>query len=468
MAEQVPPIVVIEASEDDARRVRRALQTDERRVLLCHSAREALALLPEVRPALIVVSMDLPDLSGPDAVRVLQKQARGVPLIATTRHDNVARAVAAVRAGALDVHIQPISPASLREAGDRAMAESDSRRDLLRARQAAADRDGFSDMLTKSPRMVRVFEQIRAVARTDATVLIRGETGTGKELVARAIHERSQRADSPLISVNCGAFTETLLESELFGHEKGSFTSASGRRRGVFEMADGGTLFLDELGETSLSVQVNLLRVLENFRFRRVGGQEELSVDVRIIAATHAQLEEAVAARRFRQDLYYRLNVFPITLPPLRERREDIPLLLRHFFERAAEAYGIAEPPSVSGEAMESILRYDWPGNVRQLRSLCERWVIIASGRSVGLDMLPRSLLGSMSSHRPSAFAVDDAVPMKSAVEQVVAEVERAYLHRLLQRNRGHLSQTAEQAGITRRTLYNKMKSYQLNAADYR
>lgn len=469
MRDQAPVIVVVESGSDDARRIRRVLQAGERRVLLCHSAREALSLLPEIRPELLVVSMDLPDLSGAEAVRVFQDRARGAPVIATTHHDNVPRAVAAIRAGALDLHVHPISPASLREAADRAMAESDSRRDLSRARKAAADRDGFSDMLTKSPRMLRVFEQIRAVSPTDATVLIRGETGTGKELVARAIHERSPRAGRSLISVNCGAFTETLLESELFGHEKGSFTSASGRRRGVFEMADGGTLFLDELGETSLSVQVNLLRVLENFRFRRVGGQEELSVDVRIIAATHVQLEEAVQAKRFRQDLFYRLNVFPITLPPLRERREDILLLMRHFFERATEAYGFSEPPVVTGEALEAIKNYQWPGNVRQLRSMCERWVIIASGRPITLDMLPPQLRGDRAGVPEStSFAVDDAVPMKSAVEQVVAEVERAYLHRLLQRNRGHLTLTATEAGVTRRTLYNKMKSYRLNAADYR
>ena len=437
-------------------------------MLLCHSAREALAIFPERQPELIVASLDLPDLGGDDLIRVFLKRARGAPIIATTQHDNVSRAVSAVRAGARDVHVLPVSPAGLREAAGHALAAADSRRALRRAREVAADRDGFSDMLTRSPRMLRVFEQIRAVARTDATVLIRGETGTGKELVARAIHERSPRADSTLISVNCGAFTETLLESELFGHEKGSFTSASGRRRGVFEMADGGSLFLDELGETSLSVQVNLLRVLENFQFRRVGGQEEINVNVRIIAATHVELEEAVRAKRFRQDLYYRLNVFPITLPPLRERREDIHLLAQHFFERAAEAYGITEPPAISAEAMEAIRRYDWPGNVRQLRSLCERWVIIASGQEVTVDMLPAELRDAPPGMSSSRYVVDDAVPMKAAVEGVVSEVERAYLHRLLQRNRGHLSLTAEQAGVTRRTLYTKMKSYRLDAADYR
>lgn len=463
-----PVIIVVESNQDNARKIRRALQDAGRRVLLCHSAREALSLLPEVRPGLIVASMDLNDLPGADAIRLFQERAMGVPILGVTRHNNVPRAVAAVRAGAVDLHVYPVSPAMLREAADRAMSESDSRRALQHARQAAADRDGFSDMLTRSPRMLQVFDQIRSVAPTDATVLIRGETGTGKELVARAIHERSPRAQRPQISVNCGAFTETLLESELFGHEKGSFTSASGRRRGVFEMANGGTLFLDELGETSLSVQVNLLRVLETFRFHRVGGQEEIDVDVRIIAATHVDLERAVQARRFRQDLFYRLNVFPITLPTLRERREDIPLLLQYFFEQATKAYGFSDPPSVTGEAMEIIQGYHWPGNVRQLRSMCERWTILANAQSLTPEMLPVELTGATPLTGHSTLHIEEGVPMKTAVDHMVAEVERAYLHRLLQRHAGHLTLTATEAGITRRTLYNKMKSYQLDATDYR
>ncbi len=324
-------------------------------------------------------------------------------------------------------------------------------------------------MLTQSPRMLRVFDQVRAVAATDATVLIRGETGTGKELVTRAIHKRSRRVDQPLISVNCGAFTETLLESELFGHEKGSFTGAAGRRQGVFEMADGGTLFLDELGETSLNVQVTLLRVLEEMQFRRVGGQEPVPVDVRIIAATNVQLENAVEEGRFRRDLYYRLNVFPILLPPLRERREDIPLLVRHFLTDVAEDYDLP-PPTVTPPAMERILAYGWPGNVRQLRSLCERWVITAHGAPIGLEHLPQEMRGDRPGEEamPAALAVDERAPLKEVLDRATAQIERSYLQRILHRHAGHLGQTAASAGITRRTLYTKMKEYELDAADYR
>ena len=462
-------VLVVDDNPLSARQAKAALRGEVHQVLVCASAREALALLPDLVPDLIVASLDVPDLPGSRMLTVLRERAPDVPVIATVARPSMALGVAAIRAGAVDVVPRPVNRRELVEAAGRALQEARGNRDLARVREQVRDRHGFSHMLTQSPRMLRVFDQIRAVASTDATVLILGETGTGKELVSRAIHERSRRRDRPFISVNCGAFTETLLESELFGHEKGSFTGAGGRRRGVFEMADGGTLFLDELGETSLNVQVNLLRVLEEMRFRRVGGHEVVRVDTRIIAATNVQLERAVANGDFRQDLYYRLIVFPVELPPLRDRPEDIPLLTRHFLEDAAEEYGIA-PPSLSHEALEAIVAYRWPGNVRQLRALCERWVIVAGGGEVSPEILPADMASPGSAHDAPTplLAVDESVPMKSAVERATAQVERTYLHRLLQRHSGHLQNTAKAAGITRRTLYNKMKAYGLDAADYR
>ena len=258
------------------------------------------------------------------------------------------------------------------------------------------------------------------------------------------------------------------LESELFGHEKGSFTGATGRRAGVFEMADGGSLFLDELGETSLSVQVNLLRVLEEMSFRRVGGTDPVSVDVRVIAATNVDLENAVADGRFREDLFYRLNVFPIALPPLRERPEDIPLLMRHFLEDAAREYELAAP-SVAPEALELVVRYRWPGNVRQLRAMCERWVIQRHGEPLRPEDLPHELLGASTPvESPSAMYVDDTVPLATALERLTSQFERSYLHKLLARHEGHLQHTANAAGITRRTLYSRMKELGLEARDYK
>ena len=290
-------IIVVDDRELTSQQLKANIRAEDRHVLVCKSARELLALFPDLQPDLIITSLDLGDLNGLRILQVLTERCPGVPLIGTIDHPSMEIGLAAAKLGAFDVLQNPANPIILNQTVDLALYESKTTQDLERVRAQNRDRHGFSHMLTQSPRMLRVFDQIRAVAVTDATVLIRGETGTGKELVSRAIHERSRRRDKPFVSVNCGAFTETLLESELFGHEKGAFTGASGRRRGVFEMADGGTLFLDELGETSLNVQINLLRVLEEMRFRRVGGHDQVSVDVRIIAATNVDLERAVAKK---------------------------------------------------------------------------------------------------------------------------------------------------------------------------
>ena len=468
---QPETVLVIDSGEFQARQIKAELRTPYRQVFTVPTAREALAALADNLPDLIVASMSLPDLPGVAILETLRDRAPGVPVLALSDDDDLATGVAATQAGAANVLSLPLDRSALQTKASQALVAGRGARDLERARDQVRDRHGFSHMLTQSPRMLRVFDQIRAVASTDATVLILGETGTGKELVSRAIHERSRRREQPFISINCGAFTETLLESELFGHEKGSFTGASGRRRGVFEMADGGTLFLDELGETSLNVQVNLLRVLEEMCFRRVGGHEMVNVDTRIVAATNANLERKTQDGSFREDLFYRLNVFPIHLPPLRERPEDISLLTRHFLEDAAREYGI-ESPSVTPEAMECITGFDWPGNVRQLRSLCERWVIVAGGRPITKEMLPMDMASGITRvdkyGTTPLLTIDETVPMKHAVDRAAVQVERTYLHRLLKRNGGHLINTAKAAGITRRTLYTKMKLYGLDASDYR
>ena len=462
-------ILVLCPAGELTERLRGALDGAARRVDFATTAREALAELSRAMPDLIVAVLDVPDLHGERLVTALQRQAPAVPVIGLTGTPSLELGVAAVRAGAQDVLALPLNRAMLSQSVEEALRNVRDGRDLASAREALRDRAGLSRFLTRSSKMLAVFDQIRAVSRTDATVLIRGETGTGKELVSKAIHERSRRAERPFVSVNCGAFTETLLESELFGHEKGSFTGAAGRRQGVFEMADGGTLFLDELGETSLNVQVTLLRVLEEMRFRRVGGHDLVPVNVRIVAATNVDLEQAVEAGEFRRDLYYRLNVFPIFLPALRERPEDIPLLTRHFLEDAAREYGL-DAPGMTPEAAVTITRYRWPGNIRQLRALCERWVIVGQGRPIDIDALPPEMRDPSQTAPMGAvgFGFDESQPMKQVLQQVGEEVERAYLQRQLRRHEGHLSQTAAAAGITRRTLYTKMRSLGLRAEDFR
>jgi DNA-binding NtrC family response regulator len=460
--------LVVGRGEFTRHQLKAALRDVGRDVFLAASAKEGLATVHDLRPDLILVGLELPDISGIRVVDLFRQEAPGVPVVAITERPTVEGAVEAIRHGAADYVAIPDDRERLPEVVERALTEARTSAQLQKVRQQVHDRYGFSHLLSQSPRMLRVFDQVRAVAHTDATVLIRGETGTGKELVSRAIHDRSRRKDRPFISVNCGAFTESLLESELFGHEKGSFTGAMARREGLFEMADSGSLFLDELGETSLSVQVNLLRVLEEMTFRRVGGRESVSVDVRIIAATNVQLERAVTEGRFRQDLFYRLNVFPIFLPALRERREDIPLLMRHFLDEISEEYGM-EPPVVASEAMEAVLFYHWPGNVRQLRSMCERWVITRHGQRMEKEHLPPEMTG-----RPQdvadvgAFHVDEKLDLKQNLDRAGQQVERAYLYKVLHRCGGHLERTAREAGISRRTLYTKMKQHGLEAADFK
>ncbi len=465
--EQGERVLVVEAGEISREAVRRALRADDREIYLAATAREGLDALHDLAPDIVLCNLDLPDLTGPRVVEVFRERS-GAPVLALSSLPTVPEAVAAVRRGALDLLAVPEDVGRLPDLLRRALHEVRTARALEAAREELRDRYGFSHMLTRSPRMLQVFDQVRRVAGTDATVLVRGETGTGKELISSAIHQRSHRRDAPLISVNCGAFTETLLESELFGHERGSFTGAVGRREGLFEMADRGTLFLDELGETTLNVQVNLLRVLEEMAFRRVGGREKVHVDVRIIAATNVDLEEAVEAGRFREDLFYRLNVFPIRLPALRQRREDIPLLMRHFLDEIGQDYDMAAP-SVSPDALQVILGWHWPGNVRQLRALCERWVITHSGRRLERDHLPPMMTGQRRS-QPAAdgFLVDDRAELRDNTDRAVQQVERAYLHRVLRRCGGHMERTAQAAGISRRTLYAKMKQYGLQASEFR
>ena len=462
-------VLVIDPQDPSGRTHHLALDAGDREVHVCTSAQEGLSLVAEVRPDVVVAALDTSDLPGMRLLETIRHRQQGAKIIVIAGHPTVEGAVQALKAGATDYLGRPVSPGLLSEKVARALTDARTNRQLHQAQKEAKDKWGFTHLLSMSPQMIRVFDAIRAVAGTDATVLVRGETGTGKELVARAIHERSRRREHNLISVNCGAFTETLLESELFGHEKGSFTGAAGRRAGVFEMADGGTLFLDELGETSLSVQVNLLRVLEEMRFRRVGGTEPIDVDARIIAATNVELETAVKDGRFREDLYYRLNVFPITLPPLRERPEDIPLLTRHFVQDAASEYELPAPV-VSPEAMECVLRYRWPGNVRQLRAMCERWVIQCAGRDLRVDDLPGELRANSNrpDEPPGAFFIDEDVPLSVLTQRAVKNVERLYLHKLLVKNDGYLLATATAAGITRRTLFNRMKILGLNAAIYK
>jgi Nif-specific regulatory protein len=325
----------------------------------------------------------------------------------------------------------------------------------IRLRREVEREYGFSGMIGHSPKIQELFGVVRALAETDVAVVIRGETGTGKELFARAIHHHSPRRAKRFVAVNCGALAETLLESELFGHEKGSFTGAMNRRRGVFEVADGGTLFLDEIGEISSSTQIRLLRVLQEGEFQRVGGTETIRVNVRILSATNQDLEDLIKKGRFRQDLYYRLNVFPIQVPPLRERADDIPLLVSHFIEKCNQKMRKAIT-GVSPEAMALLTSYHWPGNIRELENVIQRMMVVAKGDSLDLEHLPLEIRGEHASPLQKARDLKDITRGSAEV------VERQAILEALSRCGGNVTKAAKSLGISRATLQKRMKLYNL------
>jgi DNA-binding NtrC family response regulator len=321
----------------------------------------------------------------------------------------------------------------------------------------------YQGVLSKNPRMLAILDLVNNIAHTTTTVLIEGETGTGKELIARAIHRASAGVrPGPLVVLSCAAVPEQLLESELFGHEKGAFTSAIAQRTGRFEQANGGTIFLDEVGELPLAMQVKLLRVLQERRFERVGGGQPLDVDVRVIAATNRPLTRLVKKGAFRQDLYYRLNVVRIELPPLRERLEDLPLLVRHFCEKLARPGAPAK--DVSPAAMEAMLNHSWPGNVRELENVLERACITCQDQAIGVEHLPIDLTRCRVS--PSPFAIDLSCPLPDLLSRIIRYVESRYIRKALARTHGHVGRCAKICGLSRRSITSKLARYQIDRAD--
>jgi two-component system NtrC family response regulator/two-component system response regulator HydG len=362
-------------------------------------------------------------------------------------------AVEAMKLGAFDYICKPVGAEELAVTISRALRDTELRREVVQLRQQVAGRR--VQMIGRSPALQRVHDLLKRVAPTRATVLITGETGTGKELVARSLHELSDRSRGPFVAINCSALPETLLESELFGYVKGAFTGAVAPRRGLFEEANGGTLFLDEIATISPAIQVKLLRVLQERRIQRLGSSQSVAVDFRLVAAGNLDLASQVEAGTFREDLFYRLNIFPITVPPLRERKEDIPLLASHFRLRFAEENGL-EPPEIRADTMERLLEHDWPGNVRELENFIERAVIMHAGAK------------SMPFDAPGTRRGDAAPELaaRSIRERWTLErLEREYILDVVRETNGHQIRAAEILGIDRRTLYRKLKQYREEGA---
>jgi two-component system response regulator HydG len=439
-------VLVVDDDAQSLRGIRALLAAFGFRALSAESGAEAMHLIEQLGDEIDCVLTDLymPGVSGMDVLMHVRQTLPALPVVVVTGHADVPSAVTAIREGAFDFQLKPLGSETLSLSVGRAVEHHrlKTRNRYLEQRLEVSQR--FRGIIGNSPPMRRVFELIANVAGTDATVLITGESGTGKELVARSLHEHSPRANKPFIAINCGALTETLLESELFGHERGAFTGADVRRRGLFEEAAGGTLFLDEVGEMAPSTQVRLLRVLQERHVRPVGSNQVRPVDVRVVAATNRDLDEEVRERRFREDLFYRLNVVSLELPALRSRGEDVLLLAHHLLGKHASRLN---KPGLrfAEDALEALASYDFPGNVRELENAIERAAIMTNGEYVTLQELPLQLRAGRAS-RPRLRAVALDVPFAEARTRF----EREYLERLLEQTGGNLSQAARRAGMDR------------------
>ena len=423
-------------------------------VFAAGSGTEALAHVRDRQMDLVLSDCRMPGMSGPDLLQKIKAVNPEIPLILMTAYGTVETAVQAMKDGAADYLTKPLDLEELLVRVGRVTERARLRGEVRELQRQLVERHHLEGIIGESGRMQEVLALVTRVAPSDATVLIRGESGTGKELIARAIHFNSHRAAHPLVSLNCAALPEQLLESELFGHERGAFTGAVLQRKGRFEQADGGTIFLDEIGDLSPTLQVKLLRVLQEREFERVGGNKTLGVDVRILAATHRDLEQAMRDGTFREDLYYRLNVVTIQIPPLRDRREDIPLLLDHFLRRFAEK-NRREVTGLTAAARDAFLKYDYPGNIRELENLVERAVLLCRGRVIDLEDLPAAV-------RPGERSADQ--PESRRLPDILGQIERQTIREALERCAGVQTQAAEALGISERVLRYKMKKYGLES----
>ncbi len=460
-------ILVVEDLEDQRASLQELLQLSlGLEVDTAEDGAKGLEMLRARPYSLVITDLRMPKVSGMKLIETVQAEKLPVTVIVTTGHGSIKDAVEAMRQGAHDFLTKPADPQHLVLLVKRALRERSLQDEVAALREQLQGRHAFQNVLSKSPRMYDVFELVGQIADTVSTVLIRGETGTGKEQIARAIHQASStHRTGSFIAVNCGALNENLLESELFGHEKGSYTGADRKRVGRFELAHGGTLFLDEIGDVPMSMQIKLLRVLQERRFERVGGGDPIEIDVRVIAATHQDMEKLVKDGKFREDLYYRLNVVRIDIPPLRERLEDIPLLVAHFCQKFARPG--QKPPVVSPEAMELLLKCAWPGNVRQLENAIERACVTARDGVIGPEKLPVDVArrGEGKAH---PFQVDLSRHLPDQLAEMIAEFEKRYLRKAMKRTRGHVGKCAEISGLSRRSITDKISQYDIKKDEFK
>jgi DNA-binding NtrC family response regulator len=455
------PLLLVEDKNELRAMLRKALERNGHSVDEASDGSAAIQKLRNRRYQLVLTDLKMPGASGLEVLRESKQADSTIPVILLTAFGSVDEAVSAMKEGAFDFIQKPVDLDHLKLLVERATRQQELLRENLVLREEFAARYGFPRIVGESPAMLAVSQQLQKVAATEATVLLLGESGTGKELFARAIHHISNRRDQPFIALNCAAIPESLVENELFGHEKGAFTGAGNRKVGKIELAQRGTLFLDEIGELPLASQAKLLRVLEERRFERVGGTQSIDVDVRIVVATNRDLADRIREKLFREDLYFRISAVPLTIPPLRERGDDIDILADHFLEKFTRELG--KPPLTLGSEARCRLReYPWPGNVRELQNALERAVILAEGVEINHELLV-SKPAAVNTEGVPANLVPDPFSWEGSFDEVTARaqlhVERVLLENALKHSRWNKTRAAERLGITPKTLLAKMRA---------
>ncbi len=465
--QQKPRILVVD--DDLAFRVGTLalLEDHEYDAAVAVSGEEAMQRLSERQFDLVISDLVMPGINGMELMKRINSATPGVPVIMVTGYASIRTAVEAMRLGARDYVTKPCDNDELLIKIRRALEEKQKEKELMLLREEVRETYSFGNLLGRNNRMREVYQLVQQVAGTDVPALILGETGTGKELVAKAIHYNSSRREKPFVVINCSALAETLLESELFGHEKGSFTGADRQRIGKFEEAEGGTVFLDEIGDVPPHIQTKLLRVLQEKEFQRVGGSELLKVDSRVVAATNRDLPAMIAGNRFREDLFYRLNVFPIQLPPLRERLDDLPLLVDHFLKKHA-ALSQNRVTGISPSLIPMMMNYQWKGNVRELENLIKRAIIKTTGDTITAIELPTGEAPPAQDHTRPEEQVNLDTPYKDYLSAITRHAEETYLTRMLRLHKGNINQIARLMDLDRKTIYRKMAEYLIDPASYR
>ena len=442
---KIPRILVVDDEEAMRESLNDWLKEDGYEVGLAAGGQEAIDMVRDEPWEIILLDLKMPGMDGLETLKHLKEVRPDAEILMMTAYATVDTAVQAMKEGAFDYLVKPFDPDEVEILIKKIVKHKELILENLLLRKKLEERDQFDEIIGRSDAMQRIFELIKRVALTDSTVLITGESGTGKELIAQAIHGNSPRCYMPLIAVSCGALPESLLESELFGYEKGAFTGAEHTKRGRFEMAHGGTLFLDEIGDISLKTQVDLLRVLQQKEFSRLGSEESIEVDVRILAATNRNLEKAIIENRFRKDLFYRLNVISIHAPPLRERKEDIPLLAKASVRKCCLELNKDEV-NIAPSAMKLLVDYDWPGNVRELENVIERALVIGGEKEIAATDLP--------------FTGREA--MREQLPKSLKAMEKIHIERIIEEADWNISRAARELDIDRQTLYNKIEKYEI------